>query len=307
MKDESITFVWINKGTYLSCGIFLIRQLIRKHSMRYYLHFSLIFLAIWFANSLFGQETSAFVPKGNKGRFFIYWGWNQESYSKSDIHFKGQSYDFSLHNVIADDKESPFSARIYFNPSNITIPQYNFRIGYFFKENWSASLGMDHMKYVVRQGQTVKINGQISNTNTEYNGSYSDQDIVIKKGFLRLEHTDGLNYANVDIRRQSTLTTFSKISVLYLGGIGVGALIPRTDATLLGYDRNDEFHLAGYGFNALLGVQIKWANHFFVQSEYKFGYINMGDIRTTSSINDKADQSFTYHQINILFGSYFGF
>lgn len=273
--------------------------------MQHYISLSSIIIVFSFAQ--LHSQTNNFEAKANKGRFYMYWGWNQELYTKSDIHFKGQNYDFTLENVVADDKESPFSVGLYFNPSTITIPQYNYRIGYFFKNEWSISLGMDHMKYVVRPNQTVKINGHISNTKTEYNGSYQDDDIVIKKEFLQLEHTDGLNYANIDVRRQGVLTSLGKISIIGLGGLGIGAMIPRTDATLLDFDRNDEFHLAGYGMNILVGIQLKWANHFFVQSEYKFGYINMDDIRTTSSIMDKAKQSFSYHQINILFGSYFGF
>lgn len=289
----------------ISCGLYILILSQTNEMMQHYISLSSIIIVFSFAQ-LHGQ-TNNFEAKANKGRFYMYWGWNQELYTKSDIHFKGQNYDFTLENVVADDKESPFSVGLYFNPSTITIPQYNYRIGYFFKNEWSISLGMDHMKYVVRPNQTVKINGHISNTKTEYNGNYQDDDIVIKKGFLLLEHTDGLNYANIDVRRQGVLTSLGKISIIGLGGLGIGAMIPRTDATLLDFDRNDEFHLAGYGMNILAGIQLKWANHFFVQSEYKFGYINMGDIRTTSSIMDKAKQSFSYHQINILFGSYFGF
>lgn len=289
----------------ISCRLYILILSQTNEMMQHYISLSSIIIVFSFAQ--LHSQTNNFEAKANKGRFYMYWGWNQELYTKSDIHFKGQNYDFTLENVVADDKESPFSVGLYFNPSTITIPQYNYRIGYFFKNEWSISLGMDHMKYVVRPNQTVKINGHISNTKTEYNGSYQDDDIVIKKEFLQLEHTDGLNYANIDVRRQGVLTSLGKISIIGLGGLGIGAMIPRTDATLLDFDRNDEFHLAGYGMNILVGIQLKWANHFFVQSEYKFGYINMDDIRTTSSIMDKAKQSFSYHQINILFGSYFGF
>lgn len=44
----------------------------------------------------------------------------------------------------------------YFNSGNITIPQYNFRVGYYFKPNWDISFGIDHMKYVLDQNQITK-------------------------------------------------------------------------------------------------------------------------------------------------------
>ena len=70
--------------------------------------------------------------KINKGKMYIFWGWNRGHYSTSDITFKGDDYNFTLHNVKADDKPKPFGI-YYFKLDEITIPQTNFRIGYFFK------------------------------------------------------------------------------------------------------------------------------------------------------------------------------
>ncbi len=243
----------------------------------------------------------------NKGRFFIYWGWNRESYSAANIHFTGSQYNFTLAHVLADDKPSPFKTRIYLNPSNMTIPQYNFRIGYFFNNKYSVSLGADHMKYVVKQNQVVKISGHISGTGTAYDGDYLTNDIKIEKGFLELEHTDGLNYVNADIRRADQLFQWKFLSLNTTAGIGTGFLVPRTDATLLHFERNDKFHIAGFGLSGVIGLQVKFGNYFFIQSEFKTGYIHMPDIRTTALREDKASESFFFHQYNVLFGSYFQF
>ena len=98
----------------------------------------------------------------NKGKFFVYWGWNWSSYSGSDIHFKGNNYDFTLRDVQAQDTPSKFSFSKYFGITNLTKPQTNARIGYFFKENYTISIGVDHMKYVVNNDQFVNIDGEIS-------------------------------------------------------------------------------------------------------------------------------------------------
>jgi len=42
--------------------------------------------------------------KHNKGKFYIFWGGNRESYTKSDIHFEGANYNFTVHDVTAHDK-----------------------------------------------------------------------------------------------------------------------------------------------------------------------------------------------------------
>lgn len=56
----------------------------------------------------------------------------------------------------ATDRQTPFGM-IYFDPVLFTIPQYNARLGYFFKDNWSISIGMDHMKYVMVQDQMATL------------------------------------------------------------------------------------------------------------------------------------------------------
>ncbi|RUA28496.1 MAG: hypothetical protein DSY76_04330 [Bacteroidetes bacterium] len=66
---------------------------------------------------------------------------------------------------------------------------------------------------------------------------------------------------------------------------------------------NDKFHLAGFGLGALVGVNLSFGRYFFIQSEFKAGYINMPDVRTTPDASDKASQAFFFTQLNVLFGA----
>lgn len=250
----------------------------------------------------FSQNPLTTQNSNRKGQFFVYWGWNRAWYTNSDIHFTGANYDFTLQNVVAKDRQSPFNFETYFKPVSMTIPQYNVRIGYFLKDNYSISFGTDHMKYVAQQNQIVKIDGKIANSGTVYDKTYTNEDITIKKGFLEFEHTDGLNYFNVDVRRYHDILNLKKINISFNEGIGLGGLLPRTDATLLAYQRNDEFHLAGYGASILASLNATFYKYFFIQAELKGGYINMPDIRTTMSEVDNAKQHFFFTQTNILFG-----
>ena len=52
------------------------------------------------------NETSSTVVQEkytahNKGKFYVYWGGNRDNYAKSDIHFTGNNYDFTLYDVTA--------------------------------------------------------------------------------------------------------------------------------------------------------------------------------------------------------------
>lgn len=245
----------------------------------------------------------------NKGKFFVYWGWNRANYSNSDIHFTGKNYAFTLVNVKAKDRQTPFSFNDYFNPGRVTIPQNNYRIGYFLNEHYTISIGVDHMKYVMVADQTVKIDGEI-NVGNPFDGVYNNDPILLSKDFLRLEHTDGLNYVNVEFRRVDEIghligMNHRNFQLSVTEGFGAGVLYPRTDVTLFNQERHDKYHLAGWGVSAVMGINLTFFKHFYIQSDLKFGYINLPDVRTTSNVEDSASQSFTFFQRNILFGGRF--
>ena len=119
---------------------------------------------------------------------------------------------------------------------------------------------------------------------------------------MHFEHTDGLNYANIELRRSDQLFDWNKVKINVTEGLGAGILYPRTNTALLGHESYDEFHLTGYGINMVVGLNATFFNAFFIQSEFRGGYINMPNIRTTQSINDSASQNFLFSQVNVVFG-----
>jgi len=268
------------------------------------------FLKVFTLFLFFSSQLNAQWVKDNyyrKGNFSIYWGWNRAAFTTSDIQFKGENYNFTLENVVGKDRQSAFDSRLYFNPKTMTIPQYNLRLGYFVHDKYQLSIGTDHMKYVVQAYQNVKINGYISGTGTMYDGTYSDDVVKLEKDFLQFEHTDGLNYANIEFRRFDVVLGRKNIAFAFNEGLGAGILLPRTNTTLMNNERYDEFHLSGYGINCVLAANLTFFKYFFVQMEWKGGFINMPDIRTTQSPADRASQRFLFSQYNMVFGANFRF
>jgi len=244
--------------------------------------------------------------KNRKGQFFASWGWNRASYSTSDIRFKGDDYDFTLSDVKADDKPNPFGIK-FFDPSKLTLPQTNYKLGYFFKDNYNVVLGVDHMKYVMRQNQEVTINGNIQTGNPDFDGIYNNQTITLTEDFLKFEHTDGLNYAFVGVNRFDNFNHLLKIhtpnfEVNLEEGIQIGLLYPKTNTTLLGNERYDEFHISGYGLSAKVGLNLTFFKHFYLQTDFNLGFIDMQNIRTTTNTSDKASQHFYFYETAYTFG-----
>lgn len=245
----------------------------------------------------------------NKGKIYIFWGGNRDSYTNSDIHFKGNNYDFTLYDVAAVDKPKGWHID-YINPSRMTIPQTNFRLGYFINDHYNISIGVDHMKYVMVQNQSVRISG---NYPASYNFTVINNGVVnlSDESFLTFEHTDGLNYVNTEISRVDDISKIFKIrntdkfQISLTEGAGGGILYPKTNVMLMGRPRHDDYNVAGYGVSAKAGLNLTFFKYFFIQAELKGGYINMPNIKTTFDNSDSASQHFMFFQRVIAFGGIF--
>ena len=267
-----------------------------------------------FSQYTFSQETVENPEKytsKNKGKFYVFWGGNRESYSKSDIRFKGADYDFTIHNVSAHDKPKGYHID-YVNPARMTIPQTNLRIGYFINDHYNISIGLDHMKYVMYNDRRVDYSGYYPEEgNNTFGETISDDELLLTEDFLLFEHTDGLNYINTEISRVDDISGLiglpntDKFQINVTEGIGGGFLYPKTNTTLLGKDRYDEFHISGYGLSAKVGLNFTFFKYFFIQTELKGGYIEMNDIRTTKDKADSAEQNFWFFQRIIAVGGIF--
>lgn len=265
-------------------------------------------------NALAQDINSIKYTASNKGKFFVSWGGNRDSYSKSDIRFKGEDYDFTIKDATARDKPKGWHID-YVSPTRMTIPQTNVKIGYFISENYTVSLGIDHMKYVMYRNKTRTLDGYINLPDTEigsmYNGTYNNEDFFISEDLLKFEHTNGLNYVYAEFARYDDISSLlnlpniDKFQINLTEGLAAGILYPKTNTTLLQKDKYDEFHLAGYGISAHAGINFTFFMHFFMQLDLKGGWINMPDIRTTSNVAESASQHFFYLQRVISFGGIF--
>ena len=251
----------------------------------------------------FGQdEKPEKEPLTQKGQMLIFWGWNRAAFSNSDIHFKGNGYDFVLHKVVAHDRPTEFSYYNYFKPDRITIPQTNQRFAYFLKDNVALVVGVDHMKYVMDQEQSVKFSGNI--TDPVYAAMVQNGQVDLTDGeFLVFEHTDGLNYINFGLEKYKNIYNKENFDVVWSYGGGLGPMFPKSNVKLFGNERSDRFHVAGFGLDGRTSLNFVLWKHIVARVEAKAGYIDMFDIKTTlNNKPDKAEQDFVFGQVNFGIG-----
>ena len=283
------------------------------------------------ANAAFNNPTHHLDTREifqRKGKIFFYWGYNRSAYTNSDIRFSGDGYDFRIKNITAKDQPEKLSS-VYVSPTSFTVPEYDYRLGYYINEKTFISLGEDHMKYSIDK-QTTHLTGTVSkdNNNGKNIGGYSDQEVLVgegsenpgnvpsiidslQQGFVSgFEHCDGLNDVSLELGRieQLWIAKNAKHAFAVVGTVAVGMVVPDTDADVLGYAPKHDmeigkksYHLAGYSFSASIGLEFNFYKNFFLQTRLKGGYMNLPDINTTVE-GGKASQHFSFMEPMLVAG-----
>ena len=209
-------------------------------------------------------------------RIYAYWGYNRDRYTNSDINIHGKGFNFTIFDVAAHDKQAPFSAALYFGPTTLSIPQYNYRVGFFIKYNIHVSFGLDHMKYVMTRNQTVRMTGYIdSSISQQYGGTYVNRMMVMSPDFLQLQHTNGLNSTTLDVAWLMPIF-HTKSDIVHIGwnfGTGGVFMVTRTQVHFMNEYYPNYFHLSGVTGTLYTGPRIDLWKCFFFAAEVKGGYV----------------------------------
>jgi hypothetical protein len=243
--------------------------------------------------------TTAFISFAQKKDklfkgMYMQWGYNREAYTKSNVHIiMANGNNFMLNHAKAHDK--PDFDALYKEPSQVSIPQYNYRFGFYLNDAHTRALeiNFDHIKYVVTDGQNVHVTGKID-------GVQVDGDSVLNKySFLHLEHTDGGNLFHINYVQQKTLfltRSKSRQLITFLWKAGAGINVPRTDFTWRGDRLNNDFHIAGYNFAAEAGARIYATKKLFFELTGKTGYVRYLNAlaNTTQLKGNRVRQGFGY-------------
>jgi hypothetical protein len=230
---------------------------------------------------------------------YLQWGYNTEWYTNSSIHFKGSvngvPHDFTIYHARAHD-QNDLSA-VYKEPTQVSVPQYNYRIGFYLNDNHTRAIEInyDHTKYVVYDNQLLHAKGFIGNDSFDKDTSFSGSQ-------MHFEHTNGANFYQINYVRAYNLKTKrhrSFISALWKGGAGI--LIPKTDVTLFGKRLDNRFHVAGYCVGLEGGAKIyPFSTHLFFEGTAKTGYANYLNALTVDG--GKASHHFGYFELIGLVG-----
>jgi len=234
------------------------------------------------------------------GTIFFYWGYNRSYYTKSNIRFSGgESYDFKLKDVRATDRPDKFDAGVYFNPTTITVPQYNARLGYYINDKWALTIGVDHYKYVMADKNNVLIDGFIAQgVDTNWVGNFSDEPVVTDIDQFHYENTNGVNFIRLELMRSFDIWELGRkrqFAITGNLGAGIGPMLTFND---LNFGQLHTFatpSLSGYGLGLNGSVRFEFFKHFFLSVESGLGFVHLTHVRTRpDDRNQFARQAFGF-------------
>ena len=247
------------------------------------------------SNEGFAQSTNKESSKKEKkrtGSIYFSWGYNEETYTHSTLHVKqeGMGNDYELIHVHAQDHQGWNDGVLH---KALTIPQYNYRLGYYFneKQDLAIELNFDHTKYIISGMQNIHLKGTLNHRVVDSTIYWSDQN----GDYYYLNN--GANFFLFNLVKRLGLyhTHSNNIRLDLTGKAGIGPVIPHVQNSFFGYVNNQQFQLGGWNTGVELALRLTIMKYGFLEFSQKLDYARYSHLL----INDgRASQNFgTYETI----------
>lgn len=266
----------------------------------------LAFLVMLFVQSaVFAQKNEKVST--NKGTLYGYWGYNRSAYTNSDLRFVGPGYDFTLGNASASDNQAK-EFHQYVDLTKLTVPQFNIRFGYYFKDNWAISFGYDHMKYLLDDKNEILLSGTIDpGVDNNWSGTYDAAPMVTDRNQIHYENSNGLNFFRFELIRSDILysTRNQKFRISSNFGVTAGAILSYNDFLFGGEKDMCTISFSGIAGGLNASARFEFFKHVFIQPEFSGGYMNQMKVRTRPNDSSAyASQDFMYGMFSTSVGFY---
>lgn len=257
-------------------------------------------LAFLFPLLAIAQQGEKKEKKERKGEFYFSWGYNKEWYTRSNVTIDQPELGnkFTMRNVRAHDHpgwdEGLFSKAI-------SIPQYNYRIGWFFnrKKGWGVEINFDHTKYIIADGQYVHVTGTMNNKPVDDRVTFKEnQNAHAGDSSSYYFLNNGANFLLFNIVKRWHLYSNKKETVVIDGltKAGIGPVIPHVENKFFDQPGNDpHFQLGGWNVGLEGAVRATFFKYVYLEYANKLDYARYSGLKIYKG---KAKQAFgTYEMI----------
>lgn len=247
---------------------------------------------IFSAFNLDAQNNSA-----KRGDLYFSWGYNTEWYTRSNLHIKqpGLNNDYTFKRIKAHDRVG-WDQQLF--KKGLTIPQYNYRLGYFFNQEkgWGIEINFDHTKYVVEEGQDAVIRGKL-------NGKMVDTAVSFVKddGFYYFLN-NGANFLLFNLVKSQNLfsTKDGNLRLQFLGKAGIGPVIPHVENSLFGNANKPHFQLGGWNAGVEAALKASFFRYMYLEYSNKLDYARYSHLKIYEGT---AKQAFGTYEMVLSLGA----
>jgi hypothetical protein len=222
------------------------------------------------------------TKKERKGELYFSWGYNTEWYTHSNVNIdqpsQGNAYTFvgiSGHDHKGWD-EGLFSKAI-------TIPQYNYRLGYIFnrKKGLGVEINFDHTKFIFGDNQMVHMKGKFNNKPVDAQVLFADSaEGSTASSYYYLNN--GANFLLFNIVKRWHIYTNKKetIRIDGLGKFGIGPLIPHVQNKFFNQPENDpHFQVGGWNIGAEGDIRATFFHYVYLEYGNKLDYARYSGLK----------------------------
>jgi len=230
---------------------------------------------------------------GKKGQAYFSWGYNKEWYTHSNIHVKQESLgnDYTFRNIWGKDKPGWDTKSIF--KQALSIPQYNYRLGYWFADNWAVEINFDHTKYQVEQQQLLHVTGTMNHQAVD--------TYMINRGNIRWQLNNGANFFlfNLVHRKQIPYLKFKNFNASLLLKGGVGFMTPHVENTIFGKNNDPGFQFGGLDAGVEADLRLTFFKYVYLEYCNKLLYANYWGLDVYEG---QARQSFGCYEMIVNLG-----
>ncbi len=232
------------------------------------------------------------VKKERRGEFYFSWGYNKEWYTNSNLFIDQPSLknNYQLKGIQSHDNIG-WDKGIFNIP--LSIPQYNYRIGYFFnkKKGLAFEINFDHTKHIITDGQQANLVGTLGGRNVDTTINFSKGN-----GFYYYLN-NGANFLlfNIVKRWNWEESKSGNFKFDFLTKAGIGPVIPHVENSFFGKPNEDGFQFGGWNIGIEAGVRATFYKHVYLEFTNKIDYARYYNLKVYEG---KAHQAFgTYEMI----------
>jgi hypothetical protein len=203
-----------------------------------------------------------------KHELYFSWGYNGEWYSRSNVFVSqpGLGNNYSFDNIMGHDHKGWDDG--IFNKA-ISIPQYNYRLGYIFNEEkeWGFEINFDHTKFIFAD-QNAHMTGTFNKMRVDTTIAFNAAN-----GFYYYLN-NGANFLLFNLVKRFPIYYLrsGNLKIDLLGKAGIGPVIPHVQNSFFGEQNDPHFQLGGWNLGIEGALRISFFRYAYLEYANKLDY-----------------------------------